>query len=101
MMELRIKELVQDMRGWTERVRQIESAGGFTKSVEVGPDSFVQVLQWASVMPNQLEPVTWRYFQCWVNTMSPADQEKIIGAYVGEYVEQNKVVGIFDVALAR
>lgn len=92
-----VSELLHNMRGHIKKIRDIEATGQLASVLEVGPNSFVQILQYKSLLPNQVEPVAWSYAQCWVNTMTDAEQDQIIGAYLNDRIGQNRIIGIYDV----
>lgn len=90
--------LLYDISKIMDKVKTLEKAGSLIRELEAGPRSFIQLIEAVPLVKGSVEPVTWRYHQNWIDKMPPENQEKLIGAYLNEWIGQCKVLGIFTVA---
>ena len=94
-----IDTLIVTVRDIMGKIKINVDAGQLVKVHEVGPNSFVQVMEAFSLIPGSLEPVGWQYSQFWVDKATKP--EMIIGMYLNEWTgstKQTKIIGIFEQA---
>lgn len=72
--------------------RVLEIMGQIEKDVEVGPRSFIQVMEAIKVADGV---AGWAFRQGWMDKMAPEDQATFLGTYIGETVGNYKVIAIY------
>lgn len=90
-----IKELVAGMIDLNKRVKLLETLGGLTKAYEVGPQSFVQLLE---CTPMKEGGIHYQFHQSWVEKMPEGAQKSLEGAYHNDKIGHFKIIGIYDAA---
>ena len=91
-----INTLITTVRDIMVRIRININAGTLIQVDEVGPTSFVQIMQAVPLIPGKPEPVGWEYNQFWVDKSPQLVQDKLVGAYTNEWIGKLKIIGIFE-----
>jgi hypothetical protein len=94
-MDSEFKKLISSMIDYNKKVQALEILGLLIKDIEVGPNSFVQLVECATVDQGL---VYWNYHQTWVDKMNTTNQKAIEGAYQGDVIGNFKIIGIYNAA---
>jgi hypothetical protein len=96
-----LSDVLKDIKSVEARLRSTVEVGQMIKLEEIGPKSFVQLIEYIPVQANgPKEPYLWtyKYHQYWVDQCPQNMQDKLIGGFLGERIGQSKVFGIYEIA---
>lgn len=91
-----IYDLTVKMREIMSKVDAHVAVNQMVRVHEVSMNSFVQIVAKVPITPGTKDPYYWQYEQFWVDKVALAVQEKVLGAYLNEWVNNVKVIGIFE-----
>ena len=94
-MSSELKELVAGMKDLNKRVQLLVTLQGLTRVYEVGPTSFVQLLE---CTPMKEGGFHYQFHQSWVEKMPEGAQKSLEGAYHNDKIGTFKIIGIYDAA---
>lgn len=87
--------VMEDMRAYMGRAKDIESTGGLVKTYEVEMDCLVQFIEFMPAQPGQRP--SWRFHQYQVSKMDANIRDAIMGLYLNDQGRFIKIIGIYKV----